>query len=69
MTPSEDRKTWSFTIPEIAANTYEMKIIVEYADCTAFSWKLDALHGSAKTKEDGTPDGFNNYSLMILSTS
>ena len=65
MTPSEDRKTWSFTIPEIAANTYELKIIVEYADCAAFSWKLDALHG-AKQADD--PTKFTNYSLMILST-
>lgn len=56
MTPSADRKTWTIHIDQQNLGTYEMKVIAEYADATAFSWKTTVLDNG----EGG------NFSLNIL---
>ena len=56
MTPSADRKTWSKTISSIAAGTYELQVIVEYADVESFTWGHKLLNNG------------DNYTLMVLTT-
>lgn len=48
MTPSADRKVWSFEVEGILEGTYEYQILVEKADATAITWSHHT---------EGAPDG------------